>query len=230
MKHRMLTILALLALPVFAQEQATVKAVTDGDTIRLEMRDGTITKSRLTCIDSPEISQQYGPESKDALEKKILGKQVIVYRQGTDKYGRLLAEVFLAGEDINRWTIEQGHSWVYPQYCSNSFYVKTESAAKEKKLGLWAFPNPVAPWVYRHSASPPAATMQAKQSPESAEGPGELTPIDKVPPGQSGIVKVGDKEVWNSSGSANGSEIHTGPRGGKYYINSNGNKTYVRKK
>jgi hypothetical protein len=35
-----------------------------------------------------------------------------------------------------------------------------------------------------------------------------------------------------STGSSAGSghDIQTGPRGGKYYINSNGNKTYVKKK
>ncbi len=33
----------------------------------------------------------------------------------------------------------------------------------------------------------------------------------------------------SSSGSANGRELMQGPRGGLYYINSNGNKTYVRK-
>ncbi len=34
----------------------------------------------------------------------------------------------------------------------------------------------------------------------------------------------------SSSGSANGRELMQGPRGGLYYINSNGNKTYVRQK
>lgn len=29
---------------------------------------------------------------------------------------------------------------------------------------------------------------------------------------------------------SSGAPIHTGPRGGKYYINSNGNKTYIKKK
>jgi colicin import membrane protein len=33
----------------------------------------------------------------------------------------------------------------------------------------------------------------------------------------------------SSSGSANGRELMRGPRGGLYYVNSNGNKTYVRK-
>jgi hypothetical protein len=31
----------------------------------------------------------------------------------------------------------------------------------------------------------------------------------------------------SSSGSANGREIYIGPRGGQYYMNSNGNKTYI---
>jgi len=33
-----------------------------------------------------------------------------------------------------------------------------------------------------------------------------------------------------STNSSSNKVIHTGPRGGKYYINSNGNKTYVKKK
>lgn len=34
----------------------------------------------------------------------------------------------------------------------------------------------------------------------------------------------------SSSGSSSGRTIHTGPRGGQYYINSNGKKTYIKKK
>ncbi|MDI1305104.1 MAG: hypothetical protein PSX42_09720, partial [bacterium] len=29
------------------------------------------------------------------------------------------------------------------------------------------------------------------------------------------------------TGEYNGKKVYTGPRGGKYYINSNGNKTYI---
>jgi len=35
--------------------------------------------------------------------------------------------------------------------------------------------------------------------------------------------------VHSSRGSANGRELHEGPRGGHYYMNANGNKTYVQK-
>lgn len=34
----------------------------------------------------------------------------------------------------------------------------------------------------------------------------------------------------SSNDTYNGNEIHTGPRGGRYYINKNGNKTYIKRK
>lgn len=34
----------------------------------------------------------------------------------------------------------------------------------------------------------------------------------------------------NSGGTYKGKTIHTGPKGGQYYINSKGNKTYIKKK
>ena len=37
------------------------------------------------------------------------------------------------------------------------------------------------------------------------------------------------KGITPTAGSA-GKVIHTGPRGGKYYINSKGKKTYIKKK
>jgi len=43
--------------------------------------------------------------------------------------------------------------------------------------------------------------------------------------GSLGGVATGRTHV--SSGSANGRALYTGPRGGTYYVNANGNKTYV---
>ena len=37
-------------------------------------------------------------------------------------------------------------------------------------------------------------------------------------------------ETKSSDSNSSGRTIHTGPRGGKYYINKNGNKTYIKKK
>ena len=35
-------------------------------------------------------------------------------------------------------------------------------------------------------------------------------------------------QTYTSSGSENGSTLYTGPRGGTYYINSSGNKSYTK--
>lgn len=41
--------------------------------------------------------------------------------------------------------------------------------------------------------------------------------------------KNNSKKVYReSSQKSNGRVIYTGPRGGRYYINSNGNKTYIK--
>ncbi|SFI35097.1 hypothetical protein [Halpernia frigidisoli] len=39
--------------------------------------------------------------------------------------------------------------------------------------------------------------------------------------------KVKSRATSTSSDTYNGRTIHTGPRGGRYYINRNGNKTYI---
>ena len=43
------------------------------------------------------------------------------------------------------------------------------------------------------------------------------------------VKKHSAKKVYKQrSGNSDTRTIHTGPRGGRYYINSNGNKTYVK--
>ena len=48
-------------------------------------------------------------------------------------------------------------------------------------------------------------------------------PIKKIKETNEKAPKVADK----ITGEYNGKKVYTGPRGGKYYINSNGNKTYL---
>jgi colicin import membrane protein len=42
------------------------------------------------------------------------------------------------------------------------------------------------------------------------------------------VSKAAEKKVKDKiTGTYNGKKVFTGPRGGKYYINKNGNKTYI---
>ncbi|MGV8152620.1 MAG: thermonuclease family protein [Candidatus Nanoarchaeia archaeon] len=71
----------------------TVTRVIDGDTFEL----ATGEKIRLICIDAPEIKSKGGEESKLFLESIILGKEIRLEKDITDKdaYGRLLRYVWI---------------------------------------------------------------------------------------------------------------------------------------
>ena len=45
---------------------------------------------------------------------------------------------------------------------------------------------------------------------------------------ESALSKAAEKKVKDkATGTYKGRRVYTGPRGGKYYINKNGNKTYI---
>jgi colicin import membrane protein len=45
---------------------------------------------------------------------------------------------------------------------------------------------------------------------------------------QTATAKTAEKKVTDKATETyNGKKVYTGPKGGKYYINSNGNKTYI---
>jgi len=63
----------------------------------------------------------------------------------------------------------------------------------------------------------------------------KYSPCSKCNPLKSTIVleeknkTTGEKKVATEKKTTSGKTIYTGPRGGKYYINKNGNKTYIKK-
>jgi len=99
--------------------------VYDGDTItiatKLPFEKDTIYRFpvRLTGIDSAEIKGKTEHEkrlavlARDALSAKILGKMVELRNVGTEKYGRLLADVYLDGVHINQWMLENKYAVAY---------------------------------------------------------------------------------------------------------------------
>jgi len=93
--------------------------VYDGDTItiaaRLPYKESPLYRFsvRLNGIDSPEIKGKTAEEStvakeaRDELSKLILHKHVSLRDTKTEKYGRILAEVYLDDLHINKWMIDQ---------------------------------------------------------------------------------------------------------------------------
>ena len=95
---------------------ARVVKVTDGDTIRVEVDFRNFTfPIRLSNLAAPELDEEGGIASQRWLSQRILGKtvDVIMTKQRVEKWGRLLADVFVGGMLMSEDIIRNGHgvSW-----------------------------------------------------------------------------------------------------------------------
>jgi micrococcal nuclease len=97
-------------LPVVANNlTATVVSVGDGDTIRVKTGNKTVTV-RLACIDAPEMKQNPWGQQSSARLKQLLpvGQGITLRAIETDKYKRLVAEVFMGNRSINVNMVQEG--------------------------------------------------------------------------------------------------------------------------
>lgn len=130
--------------------------VTDGDTVRVGLSSGPV-NVRLHAADAPEKRQDWGTEAKDALARRISGRQVeIEVIDQSDAYGRMVGRIFVGDEDINAWMVRSGHAWVYRQYADrviDAGLCALEQEARNARRGLWGLPAPrrLAPWEWRRN-------------------------------------------------------------------------------
>lgn len=123
--------------------------VSDGDTILIQSGSQRI-KVRMYGIDAPELKQNYGEDSKNYLEKRILNKNVDVKVINEDKYGRKVGKVFYKNKDINLEMIKTGNAWFYEYHAKKEKeYRKASKSVQEQKLGLWKDKNPQNPRNFR---------------------------------------------------------------------------------
>lgn len=125
-----------------------VVRVVDGDTIVIDY-NGTGEKVRLIGIDTPESvhpdadkNTKWGNTASDYTKYMLSGKYVGVEFdvEQTDKYGRLLAYVYLDGKMYNKTLLENGFAKVstYPpnvKYVDE--FVQLQKQARENKIGIW---------------------------------------------------------------------------------------------
>lgn len=142
--------LALLACPSIADAQLVGKVVGvhDGDTLTLRTATDTV-KVRLAGIDAPELRQDFGTKSKQALSALVFGQIVQIGDGGQDKYGRTIGEVFVAGRRVSVAMVAAGMAWQYRRYDQSPELAAAEADARAARRGLWAMPNPVPPWEWR---------------------------------------------------------------------------------
>ena len=134
-----------------------VVGVYDGDTITCIDDTNTQQKIRMAEIDAPELGQDFGTVSREAMAAMVFGKTVDVTDSGKDRYGRWIGHISVNGLNVNREMIATGNAWHYAAYSSDPSLAAVQSQAQIQKLGLWAQPNPTPPWNYRKNGTNPAS-------------------------------------------------------------------------
>ena len=146
-------LIALLPFVAFAAMGQTlfgkVTRVVDGDTVAFKVHNGPIEKVRLADIDTPERDQPWGTEATTALRQWSMSKPARIEVVDTDRYGRLVATLWVDDENINRRLVEEGHAWVYRKYLRDTSLIKLEARAISAKAGLWSSNNVIEPSEWR---------------------------------------------------------------------------------
>jgi endonuclease YncB( thermonuclease family) len=138
----------------------TVLSVTDGDTLKVQLSSGPISV-RMQSIDAPEKDQPWGTEARAALASRLDRRQVDLEVETQDRYDRLVATVFLRGENINAWMVSEGNAWAYRDYLKDTSYCSSEADARSRRLGLWSLPSSstYAPWEWRAYKRDPSTRL-----------------------------------------------------------------------
>lgn len=136
----------------FAEEiVGRVVGIADGDTLTILVSGRNQIKVRLAEIDAPEKSQPFGQRSKQSLSDLCFGKDAVLQKTDTDRYGRTVAKVYCAGVYANAEQIRVGLAWAYRKYLHDQSLLDFENEARVAKRGLWIDSDPVPPWEYRKS-------------------------------------------------------------------------------
>jgi len=128
--------------------ECEVMRIVDGDTIVVNY-NGKEEKVRLIGIDTPESvhpneskNTEDGIKVSDYTKERLSGKLVEIELdlQERDKYGRILAYVYIDGQMYNKELLEIGYAKI-ATYPPNVKYVddfkEIQKDARESKVGLW---------------------------------------------------------------------------------------------
>ena len=128
---------------VLGPEMATVASITDGDTIRVILADGSNVPVRLIGIDAPETNDTLTAESTEFLASLLEGQEVYLVPDVSDRdmYDRLLRYVYVGENFINEEMVENGFA-VAKEYPPDTAHAdelaQAQQRAETQSYGLWS--------------------------------------------------------------------------------------------
>lgn len=145
----------LWSLALCAQEpfEAKVKRVVDGDSLVVVKRNGESAELRISAIDAPEHGQPWSKRSRKALTQLLGTGWFRAAPVDTDRYGRVVVDLFRDSRNVGEAMVEQGYAWAYRRYLRDNRLLDLEAAARSARRGIWSDPlaHRVAPWKWRSS-------------------------------------------------------------------------------
>jgi micrococcal nuclease len=138
---------------------ATVTAVADGDSLVVRRRSepkgiarGRETRIRIEGIDCPEFGQAFRQQAKQFTVSACLGRDVEIHPMDQDRYGRVVARIFVDGQDLSVELLRAGLAWHFERFNQDPKLAAIEAAARLEGVGLWSQAGPMAPWDWRDRA------------------------------------------------------------------------------
>jgi micrococcal nuclease len=128
---------------VGSSSKQTIQEIIDGDTFVLSGGE----QIRLIGVDTPEEGQPFFQEAVDFGESTLSGAEVALEldREPRDRYGRILAYVFVDSLLYNKALIDSGLASVY-LFGNNTKFADGLIAAQKKarlaRRGIWSLPPP----------------------------------------------------------------------------------------
>ena len=157
MRPRRLWLLALLAAltvsavapPATARAlEGVVVKVVDGDTIHVRLDDDRVEKVRYIGVNTPEVhhprrgEEPGGREATEVNRRLVAGRHVRLELdvQSRDRYGRLLAYVWVGDSMVNAELVSRGYAQVMtvpPNVRYQDRFLKLQRDARAAGRGLW---------------------------------------------------------------------------------------------
>lgn len=140
---------------------ARVSRVVDGDTLRVVDGRGRELVIRLEGIDTPERGEPFSTQARNAARVLLVGKIAELRATDVDRYGRLVARVYVDGTDTSLALVDQGMACHFTRYSSDPQLAQAQEQARRHGRGFWA-PGASRPACARNGQRPPGRSRDSR--------------------------------------------------------------------